>query len=324
MLRCLVIAGLVAVTIALPTSSQMVGEAASFSAFMAKFGKEYKTEEFVLRKVIFEANMQKVAMLNQMDDGATYGMTQFSDWTEDEFRSFALGYRMAPLPENVSLAAPLDITAAPSEIDWVAKGAVTPVKNQGQCGSCWAFSTTGDIEGAVFTSTGKLVSLSEQDLVDCDKVDQGCQGGLPQNAFAQIIKEGGIDTESSYPYKGSGGQCQFSKANIGAKISSWEKVSQDEDQLAAYVAANGPVSIGINAGPMQWYMGGIANPFSILCNPKQLDHGVLIVGFGEENGKKYWKIKNSWGASWGEKGYYRIIRGVGKCGLNTMATHSKV
>ena len=132
--------------------------------------------------------------------------------------------------------------------------------------------------------------------MDCDKAqDQGCQGGLPSNAFDYLIKNGGIDTEASYPYTGKGGACLFSAAKVGATISSWEAVSSDEDQLAAYVAAHGPVSIGINAGPMQWYMGGIANPPSFLCNPKQLDHGVLIVGFGEDGGKQYWIIKNSWG-----------------------------
>merc|ERR1712083_1121866 len=185
--------------------------------------------------------------------------------------------------------------------DWRQKGAVNAVKDQKQCGSCWAFSTVANIEGVNFVKTQKLLSLSEQELVDCDKKsDQGCQGGLPSNAFQFLISsKTGLEAESKYPYTARDGSCRVQKA----------------DELVQY----GPLSIGINAGPMQWYRGGIADPWSILCNPKSLDHGVAIVGFGSES-KPYWVIRNSWGASWGEEGYYRIVRGQGKCGLNTDVT----
>jgi len=318
---------LVGLELAVPVKVEddAVFRATSFAHFTTTFGKQYSDEEFAMREQVFQFNLKKIDWLNSLNDGATYAVNQFADLTEDEFRASYLGLTAnTSALDAVPLAAELDVSAAPDSVDWVSKGAVTPVKNQGQCGSCWSFSATGDMEGSHFVSTGKLVSLSEEQFVDCDKVDHGCQGGLPSNAFQYAIKAGGVDSESSYSYKGSGGTCHFSKANVVAKISGYEKVSTDEDQIAAYVATKGPVSIGINAGPMQFYHGGVANPWSIFCNPKKLDHGVLIVGYGEEGGKKFWKIKNSWGTTWGEKGYYRVVRGKGKCGLNTMVTHSKV
>lgn len=129
----------------------------------------------------------------------------------------------------------------------------------------------------------------------------------------------GLDAESKYPYKARDGSCHVQKVDELVFISGWKQIASDEDQMAAALVQYGPLSIGINAGPMQWYRGGIANPWRILCNPKRLDHGVAIVGYGSSP-KSYWTIRNSWGASWGEKGYYRIIRGVNKCGLNTMPT----
>jgi cathepsin F len=291
-----------------------------FDNFRVKFGKTYTSpEETEIRRAVFAANVAKIASLNAMKDGAVYGVNEFADLTEDEFRSQKLGFTggfacKGPQADTDSLP------AADASVDWRAKGAVTPVKNQGQCGSCWAFSTTGDIEGTTFLATGKLPELSEQDLVDCDKVDQGCGGGLMDQAMETVIKAGGLESESEYPYKGVGGSCQFSKSKVVANISSYECVKTDETAMAAYVSKNGPLSIALNAGPMQFYMGGVADP--LFCSPSHLDHGVLIVGYGTEGSKDYWIIKNSWGETWGEKGYYRIIRGKGKCGLDKFPVHS--
>merc|ERR1712110_998850 len=130
----------------------------------------------------------------------------------------------------------------------------------------------------------------------------------------------GLETESDYPFTARNGQCHATSSKEKAFIKDWVTISQDEDQIAAALMKYGPLAIGINAGPMQFYKGGVAHPWKILCNPKKLDHGVAIVGFGVDAGKKYWKIRNSWGTGWGEEGYYRVIRGTGACGLNTDVT----
>ena len=255
---------------------------------------------------------------------ATYEINEFADLTEDEFAGKYLSRGLNVMADTLADAPLLEDVAGVqgsfTSVDWTTKGAVTPVKNQGQCGSCWAFSTTGNVEGQLFQKSKKLVSLSEQQLVDCDTKgqDQGCQGGLPSNGAAYIKTAGGLDTESDYPYTGTGGTCKFDKSKVAATITGWSKVSTDENQIAAQLNKVGPLSIGINAGPMQFYSKGVSCPWKILCNPKSLDHGVLIVGVGTDSGKDYWKIKNSWGTSWGEDGYYRICKDKGACGLNTM------
>lgn len=218
-----------------------------------------------------------------------------------------------------------------SDFDWVKQGAVTRVKDQGQCGSCWSFGTTGDIEGVTFLATKKLISLSEQQLVSCDtKSDEGCNGGLQEDAFDYVIKTGGLVTEASYPYtsgRGKSGKCDRSKASgpYAASISKWSQVAKSasgEDDIRTALLASGPITIGINAGPMQDYVRGIDNPKR--CNVRSLDHAVLVVGFGTENGVDYWKIKNSWNTDWGEEGYYRIVRGENKCGVAEDAVHSAI
>jgi len=292
-----------------------------FREFEAAHSKTYSPAERAHRLAIFTENLPKMAEMALADQGsAEYGhLSPFADWSVEEFNARNTLQRK---PEVIDVATlpPLDTSNLPTSFDWREKGAVTPVKDQGQCGSCWAFATVAGIEGANFIATKKLVSLSEQELVDCDRAkDQGCGGGLPSNALEYLQKNGlGEESEEDYPYTGRDGKCSAQKPSEKVFVSSWQMVDgKDEDQLAAAVVKYGPLAIGINATPMQWYRGGIADPFTILCNPKALDHGVTIVGFGEEKGKKYWIIKNSWGPRWGEKGYYRIIRGKGKCGLNT-------
>lgn len=294
-------------------------------------------EQFAKKYAAFKDNVEKARLLNKQSNSNSFGITKFMDMTEEDFAATYLSKKMMSrenAPSFIQKVEDYPVRDLPTSWDWRTKGAVTPVKNQGACGSCWAFSTTGNVEGAWFLKTGKLSSLSEQNLVDCDKecdsqgdCDAGCNGGLMWNAFEYIIKNKGIDTESSYPYEGIDDTCRFNKANVGANITSWKMAPTDENQLAQWLIDNGPVSIAINAGPMQYYVGGIADP--LLCNPKHLDHGVLLVGFGVGKnwlGKEepYWIIKNSWGTGWGEQGYYRIIRGKGKCGLNSVPCSSFV
>jgi cathepsin F len=291
-----------------------------FAEFETKFSKVYASvEERAQRLAIFTENLAQMETVQAADSSATYGhLSPLADMSVEEFtkrNTFGAGVAAAEGP-----TLPLyDTSDLPESFDWREKGAVNPVKNQGQCGSCWAFATIANIEGTHFAQSNNLVSLSEQELVDCDTVDQGCNGGLPSQALEYLKKNNlGEEAESDYSYTARDGSCQAAKSSEKVFVSAWAVVDgTDEDQLAAALIKHGPLAIGINATPMQWYMGGIADPFSFLCNPKMLDHGVAIVGFGVEGEKKYWIIRNSWGESWGEKGYYRIIRGKGKCGLNT-------
>jgi len=211
----------------------------------------------------------------------------------------------------------------PKNFDWREKGAVNDPKNQQQCGSCWAFATVANVEGANFVANGELLSLSEQELVGCSDSDNGCEGGLPENAYEDMISKNlGLELEDDYPYDAVDESCKAEQSKEKVFLSGWTPVSDDEEQMQAAVMKYGPLAIGINAQWMQLYSGGISNP--PVCDPSALDHGVAIIGWGEEDGTPYWTIRNSWGSSWGESGYYRIIRGKGKCGLNKMVTSAEV
>ena len=228
------------------------------------------------------------------------------------------GYIPSPQVYHLRKSLP-NVKELPAEVDWVAKGAVTPVKNQGQCGSCWSFSTTGSVEGAWFIKTGELVSLSEQQLVDCSgpEGNQGCNGGMMDNAFQYIIKNGGICSEANYSYTATQGNCET--CTPVAKISSYVDVTPNNTQSLMMAVAQQPVSVAVEADGLDWqfYFGGIVTDSCGL----NLDHGVLVVGYGTDSSAgDYWKVKNSWGQDWGEQGYIRIGRGskfdpAGECGI---------
>ncbi|KAM3376964.1 cysteine protease RD19A [Capsicum galapagoense] len=306
-----------------------------FTNFKMRFGKTYASdEEHRYRFSVFKANLRRAMQHQKLDPAAVHGVTQFSDMTPDEFKRKFLGVnRRLRLPSDANKAPILPTEDLPSEFDWREHGAVTPVKNQGSCGSCWSFSTTGALEGANYLATGKLVSLSEQQLVDCDhecdpdekgSCDSGCNGGLMNSAFEYTLKAGGLMREEDYPYTGTDrAACKFDNTKVAAKVANFSVVSLDEEQIAANLVKNGPLAVAINAVFMQTYIGGVSCPY--ICS-KRLDHGVLLVGYGtgyspiRMKDKPYWIIKNSWGDKWGEKGYYKICRGRNVCGVDSMVS----
>jgi len=275
---------------------------------------------------IFKSNMDKITEHNKGDHTWTMGITQFSDMTPEEFKSYVSCGSLKHTPSKTVFDSPKDWNkTAVSSIDWVSEGAVTPVKNQGQCGSCWSFSTTGAIEGRSFISSGKLISLSEQDLVDCSKQNSGCNGGLMDYAFAFVESNGGLCTEDDYPYVAyQEWRCREDGCAKADPISSYGDVSSNTAALEA-ACNKGPVSIAIEAdqSAFQQYNSGVMTGN---CGTG-LDHGVLLVGYGTDGSNDYWKVKNSWGADWGESGYIRLCRncnannGEGQCGILLSASY---
>ncbi|XP_053575946.1 cathepsin F [Bombina bombina] len=297
-----------------------------FKDFVTTYNKQYTDDEEAERRLqVFSENLKKARSIQEMDQGtAEYGVTKYSDLTEEEFRALYLNPLLSTQPPRPMKKAEIPKDPPPAGWDWRDHGAVTEVKNQGMCGSCWAFSVTGNIEGQWFLHKGSLVSLSEQELVDCDGEDHACGGGLPSNAYDAIEKLGGLESENDYSYHGHKEACSFATDKVSAYINSSVEIPKDETQIAAWLAQNGPISIALNAFAMQFYRKGISHPFRILCNPWMIDHAVLLVGYGERNGTPFWAIKNSWGTDWGEQGYYYLYRGSGACGMNTMCSSAVV
>jgi C1A family cysteine protease len=295
-----------------------------FQNFISDYSKDYtSSDEYSHRFNVFSKNLELINHHNSQNHSFTLGVNQFADLTPFEFQSRFVKGSFQP-KENVEDIFQANYTL-PIALDWrVAsqnpKGivAVTGVKNQQQCGSCWSFSASGNVEGAVAISTGKLVSLSEQQLVDCSGSfgNQGCSGGNIDAAFEYIIQNGEC-SESEYPYKATDGTCK--KCTPVGKIDGYIDIPDETSILPEL--QKGPVSIAVEADQtvFQFYSGGVLDDPS--CG-ESLDHAVLVVGYGTDQGKDYWIVKNSWGSTWGEKGYIRIVRNKGMCGIGQVQSRS--
>ncbi|KAF0906688.1 hypothetical protein E2562_012261 [Oryza meyeriana var. granulata] len=323
---------------------------AQFAAFVRRHGREYSgPEEYARRLRVFAANLARAAAHQALDPTARHGVTPFSDLTREEFEARFTGLagdaragndvrRGMPAPTP---AKEEEVAGLPTSFDWRDRGAVTDVKMQGTCGSCWAFSTTGAVEGANFLATGKLLDLSEQQLVDCDhtcdaakktECDSGCAGGLMTNAYTYLMSSGGLMEQSAYPYAGAQGSCRFDANRVAVRVANFTVVQspggndgENDGQMRAALVRRGPLAVGLNAAFMQTYVGGVSCP--LVCPRAWVNHGVLLVGYGERGFsalrlgyRPYWIIKNSWGKAWGEQGYYRLCRGRNVCGVDSMVS----
>ncbi|KAH3762379.1 papain family cysteine protease [Pelomyxa schiedti] len=340
--------------------SLVVGDAddGSFEAFYrANRRHEYAegSDVYFYRKGVFYDNVKRIQQLNAEQTTTQYGLNdKFADVTQEEFVNKYLNPPMKAGTSPHSPVATTVLSSIPDAWDWTEHGAVTAVKDQGSCGTCWAFSTTGNIEGQWFLSRNALISLSEEMLSDCDNLDCGMFGGWPYTAYEWLIAHGGIMSEKDYPYCCGAGDCypcmatgyNVSKcgphwdlycnqtwtdqhcemgsdpSNWVASISNYTYIASDETVMANELYTRGPLSVLINAESLSFYRSGIWDP--AVCPKDSLDHAVLLVGYGTENGTPYWRIKNSWGSRWGEDGYFRMVRGEGKCGVDQEVTSAIV
>ncbi|RZS13179.1 hypothetical protein BHM03_00044717 [Ensete ventricosum] len=294
---------------------------------MAKHGRTYANEsEKSYRLGVFTRNLDYVNAFRLAGNRSyTVGLNGFADLTEEEFFAAYTTTKLRPSDGSYPGLKPFRYAnvTAPSSIDWRDKGAVTDVKNQRNCGSCWAFSAVASIEGINQIVKGSLISLSEQQLFACDDNDDGCAGGLHYRAFSYVVDNGGITTEENYPYQPQLVACDATKESDHAvTITGYEIVPRNDEKSLMKAVANQPVSVSIDAHEIKSYSGGI---FDGSCGTN-LNHEVTLVGYDtDEDGTAYWIAKNSWGTDWGDDGYLLIAKDVaekeGRCGLAIRASY---
>jgi len=297
--------------------------------FKGTYNKVYGKEEELHRMKVFFNNLKTIKEHNTLYEKGlvTYkmGVNHLADMEAHEYMGMLYNITTPPEAHKEHLFTPKRLLGLPETVDWRSKGAVTPVKNQGQCGSCWSFSATGALEGMNFLKTGKLISLSEQNLVDCasNYNNNGCSGGLTYQAFQYVADNKGIETEEAYPYETEDDTCKFDASKVGATCHGYKIIPQaDEHALKEAVATIGPISIAIDAGQDSFRLYSDGVYFDEKCSSITHNHAVLVVGYGTENGNDYWLVKNSWGPSWGIQGYIKMARNRNnQCSVATLASY---
>jgi len=302
----------------------------SFEEFKEKHQRNFLSEEHERRLGLYRQNMRFIHSKNRAGLSYSLESNHLADRSEEEI-SFLRGRTFdTSLQYNggqPQFYSPQQLRDAPASLDWRLYGAVSPVKDQATCGSCWSFGSVGTLEGTLFLYTGQMVRLSQQALMDCSWGfgNNGCDGGEDWRVYQFMMKHGGVPTEESYGrYLGQDGYCHFNQSDIGLKIKGWVNVtSGDEDALKVAIAAHGPVSVAIDAAhkSLSFYSSGVY--FEENCNNdiEGLDHAVLAVGYGEIAGMKYWLVKNSWSTQWGDDGYVLMSQKDNNCGVATAATY---
>ncbi|KAL0895157.1 hypothetical protein ABMA27_013608 [Loxostege sticticalis] len=294
-----------------------------FEEFERTYQKQYQNEdERQARLEIFKENLKMINQRNAESKTATFGINRFTDMTTEEALQRFTCLRGIVDDNTCPSATEMVRDVVPDSFDWRDKKKVTRVKDQGNCGSCWAFSAVGNLEGQYAIKHNKLRELSEQQIVDCDENDYGCGGGWMASAFVWLQKHGGIESEEDYPYVAPKDQsCKFDKSKAVATVSGCKMFNgKDENALKQVLVSNGPLSIAIDATGIMGYFGGIVED----CPAGGLNHGVLLVGYGIENTTEYWIIKNSWSADWGEQGYFRVKMHENSCNMTAYITSSVV
>ena len=293
-----------------------------FEEFTKKYNKEYNsTEEYQKRYNIFKSNLQEMKRSTfKTNKNLKFGLNKFADLTKEEFASKYLTFDPESYRDLITIDPEdlgLDEVEAPESWDWTEQGIVTTVKHQLECGACWSFATSAAIESQ-FMMTYKInTSLSEQQLIDCDKSNNECEGGNMKKAFIYLQSHGLMSSED-YPFEGSLGECRYNESKTLVKVKNWAFVPKDEELMKKALYKYGPLAGALNGWMLEFYEGGIFEPwFDFLC-PSAVNHAVVIVGYGvdEETGTEFWKIKNSWSADWGENGYFKLKRGAGTCGID--------
>eukprot|EP01117_Protostelium_nocturnum_P007071 TRINITY_DN2538_c0_g1_i1.p1 TRINITY_DN2538_c0_g1~~TRINITY_DN2538_c0_g1_i1.p1 ORF type:complete len:337 (+),score=86.34 TRINITY_DN2538_c0_g1_i1:127-1137(+) len=300
-----------------------------FSQFKRKYNKNYETkEESALRFNHFRESLKRSeSRNNQSKGGAVFGVTKFSDLSPSEFKAMYLTLKPEQMPKQLegTVSGYKPMKAVPNTFDWRSKGAVTPVKDQGTCGSCWAFSTVETIESKwILAGRAKAdtLKLSPQQLVDCNDASLGCNGGIPALAFEYVMFAGGVESEQDYPYKAVSGSCKFNESKVVAKVKTWKSVtwSFNEAEIKDKLVQWGPLSVCVDANSWQDYQSGVMTA-SQCAEFNLLDHAVQLVGYNTDPvAGNYWIVRNSWNTDWGINGYIYLAMGTDTCGIADLPT----